>query len=324
MPLFTKKAIRYLIALFFIFSLNFFLPRAMPGDPVINLLGEDFFAEKETLEKIRADLGLDKPVVIQYAEYWKNLLHFDLGYSYHFRSRVSSLISSRLKWTFFLIGPSFVLGTLLGAYAGSLAGWKRESKGSTLSFFFFLFIYCSPPFFISLLLLYFFGFRLPIFPLKGFYTSGHWIDVLRHLFLPILIMTLFSASRNYMVMRGSVLQEKEKLYVWYARAKGRLGNSLLFQHVFKNASLPIVTLFALDFGFIFAGAFFVEVVFSLNGITAPNEKMKIYFEKEPSFYAGDSGEFTLVFDNTSNSILKNVNIYVKDEYFEFVKNKFMG
>ena len=64
-------------------------------------------------------------------------------------------------------------------------------------------------------------------------------------------------------------------------------------------------------------------VFSLNGITAPNEKMKIYFEKEPSFYAGDSGEFTLVFDNTSNSILKNVNIYVKDEYFEFVKNKFI-
>ena len=63
--------------------------------------------------------------------------------------------------------------------------------------------------------------------------------------------------------------------------------------------------------------------FSLNGITAPNEKMKIYFEKTPSFYAGDSGEFTLVFDNTSNSILKNVNIYIKDEYFEFVKNKFI-
>jgi len=63
--------------------------------------------------------------------------------------------------------------------------------------------------------------------------------------------------------------------------------------------------------------------FSISGITAPNEKMKIYFEKTPSFYSGDSGEFTLVFDNTSNSILKNVNIYVKDEYFEFAKNKFI-
>ena len=62
---------------------------------------------------------------------------------------------------------------------------------------------------------------------------------------------------------------------------------------------------------------------SISGITAPNEKMKIYFEKTPSFYSGDSGEFTLVFDNTSNSILKNINIYVKDEYFEFAKNKFI-
>lgn len=64
-------------------------------------------------------------------------------------------------------------------------------------------------------------------------------------------------------------------------------------------------------------------LFSITGITAPNEKMKIYFEKTPSFYSGDNGEFTLVFDNTSNSILKNINIYVKDEYFEFAKNKFV-
>ena len=262
----TKKALRYLIALFFIISLNFFLPRAMPGDPVINLLGEDFVAGKEAVEKVREELGLNQPIIVQYAEYWKNLLRLDLGYSYHFRARVSSLILSRLKWTFALVAPSLIFGTILGAYAGSLAGWRRKSLGNTFSFLFFVFIYCSPPFFISLLLLYFFGFRLSLFPLKGFYTTGNWIDILKHLFLPVLIMTLFSASRNFMVMRGSVLQEKEKLYVWYARAKGQLGNNLLFQHVFKNASLPIVTLFALDFGFLFAGALFIEIVFSLNGM----------------------------------------------------------
>lgn len=262
----AKKILRYVFALFFIITLNFFLPRAMPGDPVINLLGEDFIAGKEAVEKIREELGLNRPILVQYANYWKNLFQFDLGYSYHFRARVSSLIISRLKWTFILVAPSLILGTIIGALAGSLAGWKRKSKGNTFSFFFFLFIYCSPPFFISLLFLYFFGFRLGLFPLKGFYTTGNWIDILKHLFLPVLIMTLFSASRNYMVMRGSVLQEKEKLYVWYARAKGHLDDSILFQHVFKNASLPVITLFALDFGFLFAGALFIEIVFSLNGM----------------------------------------------------------
>lgn len=262
----TKKVLRYIIALFLIFTLNFLLPRMMPGDPVINLLGEKFFAEKEAVEKIREELGLNRPLLVQYAEYWRNMLRFNLGYSYRFRAPVSFLIFSRLKWTLALVGPSIVFGTLLGAYAGALAGWRKKSWGNAVSFFIFLFIYCSPPFFISLLFLYLFSFRLNIFPLKGFYTSGSFIDVLRHLFLPVFVMTIFSASRNFMVMRGSVLQEKEKLYVWYARAKGRSGNSILFQHIFKNASLPIVTLFALDFGFLFAGALFIEIVFSLNGM----------------------------------------------------------
>ena len=146
----AKKILRYVFALFFIITLNFFLPRAMPGDPVINLLGEDFIAGKEAVEKIREELGLNRPILVQYANYLKNLFQFDLGYSYHFRARVSSLIISRLKWTFILVAPSLILGTIIGALAGSLAGWKRKSKGNTFSFFFFLFIYCSPPFFISL------------------------------------------------------------------------------------------------------------------------------------------------------------------------------
>ena len=120
----AKKILRYIFALFFIITLNFFLPRAMPGDPVINLLGEDFIAGKEAVEKIREELGLNRPILVQYANYWKNLFQFDLGYSYHFRARVSSLIISRLKWTFILVAPSLILGTIIGALAGSLAGWK--------------------------------------------------------------------------------------------------------------------------------------------------------------------------------------------------------
>ena len=82
----------------------------------------------------------------------------------------------------------------------------------------------------------------------------------------MLSLALFLASRNYIVMRGSVIQEKDKPYVLFARAKGLYGLRILFHHVFKNAILPLVTLVALDFGFIFSGALFVEIVFSLNGM----------------------------------------------------------
>ncbi|MEI6157926.1 MAG: ABC transporter permease [Atribacterota bacterium] len=261
-----RKGARYLIAIFFIFTMNFFIPRAMPGDPVSNLLGEDFVSGKETLEQIRTELGLNRPLIFQYVEYWKGILSFNFGYSYHFRTRVSALLIARLKWTFLLVAPSLLLGTLVGTLAGAGAGWWNDSFRAYLVLFCFLFLYCAPPFFVSLLFLYLFSFRWGIFPLKGFYSTGQVGDILRHLFLPILVMTIFSASRNFFVMRGSVLQEKGKWYVLYARAKGLSGNQVLFRQVLKNASLPIITLFALDFGFIFSGALFVEIIFSLNGM----------------------------------------------------------
>jgi peptide/nickel transport system permease protein len=114
--------------------------------------------------------------------------------------------------------------------------------------------------------MYIVSFKLGIFPLKGFYLSLSPGDVAYHMALPILMMSLFSASRNYTIMRGSVIQEKRMPYVAYARAKGLFGDEILFGHIFKNALLPIITVLALDFGFIFSGALFIEIVFSLNGM----------------------------------------------------------
>ena len=131
---------------------------------------------------------------------------------------------------------------------------------------FFLWIYCTPPFFLSLIVLYVFAFKIGIFPLRGFYETGTFTDIAKHFFLPVLVLSLSLASRNYMIMRGSVIQEKGKLYILYARAKGLLNHSILFRHAFKNASLPLITLVALDIGFIISGALFVEIVFSMNGM----------------------------------------------------------
>jgi peptide/nickel transport system permease protein len=265
MPSSAKKAARYILAIFLIFSLNFAIPRAMPGDPITNLLGEDVILTKSSVLELRSKMGLDMPLHVQYLEYWKGILRLDLGYSYHFHSDVSDLILSRTRWTLLLAIPSLILGAVAGTLLGALAGWKRGRAQDAWTAVALL-VYCSPPYFFCILLLYALAFHLGLFPMKGVCSTGSAEDVARHLFLPVVSMTLFSASRNYMIMRGSVMQERENLYVAYARAKGLLSEEILFRHVFKNALLPIVTLIALDFGFIFSGALFVEIVFSMNGM----------------------------------------------------------
>jgi peptide/nickel transport system permease protein len=262
----VKKLARYLIALFVIFSLNFFIPRAMPGDPVTNLLGEEFVIDEASLAELRAELGLDRPLGVQYLRYWGDVFRLDLGRSYHYHDRVSRVIGARMPWTLLLVGLSTLLGAALGTFLGALSGWGRGSLRNRSSTLFFLTVYSTPPFFLCLLLLYVFGFRLGWFPLRGVYATGTLLDILRHFLLPTLALTLYLAARYFLIMRGSVIQEKGKHYVLYARAKGLFGREILYRHVFRNASLPIVTLLALDFGFIFSGALFVEIVFSLNGL----------------------------------------------------------
>lgn len=261
-----KKSLRYLIALFVIFTLNFFIPRAMPGDPLANLLGEDYVIDEASLADLRAELGLDRPLPVQFLRYWSEILRLDLGYSFRFHDRVTHVIGARLPWTLLLVGSSILLGACMGTLLGAFSGWSRASLKNRTGTVLFLSVYSMPPFFLSLLLLYVFAFRLGWFPLKGVYASGEWTDILRHFFLPVMSLTLYLAARYYLIMRGSVIQERDKAYVLYARAKGLFGRRILFRHVFKNASLPIVTLIALDFGFIFSGALFVEIVFSMNGL----------------------------------------------------------
>jgi peptide/nickel transport system permease protein len=261
-----KKTLRYLIALFIIFTLNFIIPRAMPGDPITNLLGENFSTNESTIQELKTELGLDKSLSTQYLDYWKDIVTLHLGYSYHFNQKVISIIFMRMKWTLALLIPSILLGAILGTLLGALSGWKKNNLANKTTTWAFLAVYSSPPYFLGIILLYIFSFKWGVFPFKGFYETGTFLDVLQHLFLPILIMSSFAASRNYMIMRGSVLIEKEKLYVVYARAKGLYGDSILFRHIFKNASLPVITLIALDFGFLLSGALFVEIVFSMNGM----------------------------------------------------------
>jgi peptide/nickel transport system permease protein len=238
----------------------------MPGNPLANILGEDVQLSAEQLAAIEHELGLDLPLAAQFGRYLGRLVRLDLGYSYRLHRRVADLIASRLKWTLLLAVPAIVIGAVVGALAGAVAGFRPQapgSKGLTMSA---LVIYSVPPYFLALLLLYLLSFRLGWFPLKGYYTTGTVPDVIRHLALPVIVLSGFTTTRNFMIMRGSVIQERTRHYVTYARAKGLGTGGVLFKHVFWNASLPLVTMIALDFGFVLSGALFVEIVFSMTGM----------------------------------------------------------
>ena len=266
MSLTAKRASRYVVALFIIISMNFIIPRAMPGDELTNLLGEDVTISDSTIVELRHEMGLDRTWTEQYLDYWWKILHLDLGYSFHLHGEVSRIIVTRMKWTLLLALPSILIGATAGTVLGALAGWDSRNAGRKMQTLLLLAVYCTPPYFLCLLALYLFSFKLDLFPMKGFYITGSILDIAHHIFLPILVMTLFSLSRNYMIMRGSVIQEKSSLYAAFARAKGLYNEEILFRHVFKNALLPIITLLAMDFGFILSGALFIEIVFSMNGM----------------------------------------------------------
>lgn len=261
----SRKIVRYAAALFIIFSINFLIPRLMPGDPALNLLGENA-ATESTLQSLRQEMGLDDPLFIQYVRYWGNILRLDLGYSHFFHSGITTLILKRAKWTLLLLLPAIILGALIGIFGGSRAGWHSRRPLSRLATYGFLFLYSSPPFFLGLMALYVFSFQMRLFPLRSVYGSGNLFGVIHHLLLPVIVLTLFSAARNFLVMRGSVLQEKTKFYVLQARASGLSQREIVSGQITKNAALPVLTLVALDFGFLFSGALLIEIIFSLNGM----------------------------------------------------------
>ncbi len=268
----ARLILRYSITLFIIITLVFLIPRMMPGDPFISLLGEDvYYRSPELVSALKAEYGLDRPLPEQYISYLYGLLKGDLGYSIHCSQPVWDVITYKMKWTVVLLLPSAVLAAILGIVLGSISGWQRGQRTDTSITTLFLFIYSMPHYWLAMFFVLIFAFYLGVFPLSGI-TGGGLVgwrklqDILWHMALPVTVLTLFGATYNYFIMRGSVVQASRESYVLTARAKGLSERDVLFRHVLRNAMLPLVTVIALDFGFMVSGALLVEIVFSWGGM----------------------------------------------------------
>ncbi|MFZ3113265.1 ABC transporter permease [Methanothrix sp.] len=271
-----RKFLRYIITFLAMIALIFFISHLMPGSPLKNILGEETYfrmlsQNPETLEELNKEYGLNRPLVEQFIIYLTALVNADLGYSYKYRQPISELILFRLKWTLLLLLPSTVLGAMLGAFFGALTGWNHRSGQDSIFTSWLLFVYSMPHYWLAMLFVLVFAFHLDLLPLSGICSAGsqgfqRLVDILVHMALPVSVLTSLNVSYNYLIMRGSVVQIMGEGFVLTARAKGLMERDVLFRHVLRNAMLPLVTVIALDFGFMVSGALLVEIVFSWGGM----------------------------------------------------------
>lgn len=272
-----------LLTLALVITFNFVLFRILPGDPARSV-AHDPRVSPETVAALTARFGLDKPLFLdldggnpfdtQYVAYLGRLASGDLGVSYNFRDRpVVDMLGLGLVNTLWLILPANFLAIVLGTIAGLIAAWRRGTTIDAGALTIGLFLWATPTFFMGIILL-FLGAAWLDLPTAGKQTIGAeyasmWeaaIDLGRHLLMPTLTFTLVLLGEYLLIMRSSVIEIFGEDYILTAKAKGLSTLRIIRNHALRNAMLPMVTLIAINLGFVVSGAIQVEAVFSWPGL----------------------------------------------------------
>jgi peptide/nickel transport system permease protein len=228
----------------------------IPADPARALAGPH--ASAATIASIRHQLGLDRPIFVQYADFFWRAVHGDLGYSYQTHTPVLQAVAGRLPATAALALAGIVCELAIGLPIGMIAALRRGGwfdRASTLGLTVGV---ALPPFWIGLILLYVFAYRIPIFPLSGAGPSA--------IILPAITLGLGGAAYYARLFRDSVSQEIHKDYVRTAYGKGLGTPKVLYRHVVRNAILAVITVLGMDLGYFLGGVVLVEAVFGWPGI----------------------------------------------------------
>ncbi len=264
-----------LITVMLVVMLNFVLFRLMPGNPINTMVPNDPKIPQEYKEQLIEKYGLLDPLPEQFLKYLKSVFTLDFGDSFIYRNTAAmDIVFDNLRYTMLLTGTSSVLMIAIGMTIGVVAAWKRGSMFDTGSLAFSLFFYAMPTFWFAMMLIVVFAIELPWFPSGGALTTGteftysldSVMDLLKHLFLPMVSLTVGSIAAFSIIMRGSLIDVMTEEYITTARAKGLTETQVLRYHAVPNAMLPMVALIAIDMAFVVGGAFQTEVVFNYPGI----------------------------------------------------------
>ncbi len=270
----VRKAANSFVTILMVVIMNFFLFRVIPGDPLMNLRGNTRVSEEYKTEFIK-EFGLDQPIYVQFVKYIENVFTFDFGNAItQPLTPAMDIIMSNLQWTLILTGTSSIFMVIIGMSLGVLSAWKRGSPLDTGTMAFSLFFYAMPTFWFAMMLIVIFATGLNWFPSANALTPGtslEWSlesfkDLLNHLVLPAISLTIGSIAAFSVIMRGSLIDVMTEEYITTARAKGLNESQVLKNHAVPNAMLPMVALIAIDLAFVVGGAFQTEVVFNYPGI----------------------------------------------------------
>ena len=267
----------YLIAFWASITLNFLLPRFMPGDPVSRMFAKvQGRMDPEQIEQLRQLFGLEEiPLWQQYLDYLRNTFTGHMGLSIsRFPTPVSEVIGSTLPWTLLLGGTALLIAVVIGNGLGIVAAWRRGGSVDSVLPPVLIFIGSFPYFWLAMGALYLFGVVLGWFPLGHAFSAGttpswdwaFFIDVAYHLVLPAATIVLVSIGGWMLGMRNSMITTSSEDYITMAEAKGLRPNRIMLRYAARNAILPQVTGLGLTIGFIAGGALLTEVVFAYPGI----------------------------------------------------------
>jgi len=268
------RSLHTLIVIIAILAINFVLFRIMPGDPV-KLMTRDPRLPEEMRQSVRVMFGLDKPLADQFIIYVQNVLQGNLGFSFAYRRPVGELLATRLLNTLPLMIGANLLAMTVGVIVGVVTAWKRGSRldlaGQALALGFYSIPYFWFGMTVLMVLIVFLGLDVPV---GGLGVSGavyatrldQIVDYLRHLMLPMTTYALGAVGSYALIVRNVMVEVLSEEFVVTARAKGLGDRAIMFGTVLRNGTLPLITLIALNFGFMVAGTIEIETVFSWPGI----------------------------------------------------------
>jgi len=245
----------------------FLIMAMIPGDPALAILGA--YATPENIAKLNRDLGLDKSLVEQYFIWLGNLLQGDFGRSFNLNRPVLDEVTERFRATLVLAGAALLLCSLFGLLAGIVSAVRQFGWTDRIITFLVLIGISTPSFFLGLLLILLFAVTWKVLPASGMfaiYGGGDLPDLLRHLILPSVTLSVVATGVIARLTRAAMLEVLRQDYIRTARAKGVSERRVIYRHAFKSALVNVIPVIGIQAGFVLGGAVYIETVFQWPGI----------------------------------------------------------
>ena len=266
----VRRVIQALFVLLLVTLIVFFIMRLLPGDPILIYLAQTAdinTMNPDQIQVLRAHYGLDKPMVVQYVNWLKNISHLDFGISIYWNVPVIKLLKERVPVTLYLGVIALIIGTFFGLLAGILAAIRRGKVFDRIILPLTYLGICVPVFWLGILMIYFFGLQLRWLPLAGWTSPFTNLTMnIKQIIMPVICLSVFGLAGNARQMRSSMLEVVRQDYIRTAWSKGLRERYIILKHAMKNSLIPVITMMGMGLGHIFGGSVLVETVFAIPGM----------------------------------------------------------